>query len=94
MIKILVRYLGILRLYSGKQYEELQFKAGPVRLSDVLARLQTTLNPKLSGALAKQTIMLSTAPDQPGIVLTVERDLARELADGSCITLVTPLTGG
>jgi|GEM_PF-2125745 len=92
-IEIMVRYLGIIRLLTGRQTDLLTLPA-PVSVKDVAAALKQQLPPAVYTEIGRQALLLSAALHQPGIVISWTADADRALQSGNCLTIVTPVTGG
>lgn len=92
-IEIVVRYLGIIRLLTGRQTVVLTLPA-PATVKHVAAALKQQLPPEVYNAIDRQTLLLSAALHQPGIVISWTEDAERMLQSGNCLTIVTPVTGG
>lgn len=92
-IEVVVRYLGIIRLLTGRQTDRLTL-ARPAALRDVAAALKEQLPSHVYAEVERQTLLLSSGIHMPGSVVTLLEDADRELEPGSCLTIVTPVTGG
>ncbi|SHK58028.1 MoaD/ThiS family protein [Desulforamulus aeronauticus] len=92
-VRITIRYLGVVRLMSGRKEDVLQF-CQPVTVEEVLARIKELLPDQTYLELVRQTLVLSPLPTEPGIVLSMPKDAGKIMKDGDCLTVVTPVTGG
>ncbi|MEW6066491.1 hypothetical protein P378_02195 [Desulforamulus profundi] len=63
-------------------------------MTEVLCKLRELLPEEVYFEIRHQSLILSPRPDAPGIVLTMPEDEKKVLADGHCLTVVTPVTGG
>ncbi len=92
-VRITIRYLGVVRLMSGRKEDVLHFHQ-PVTVGEVLAKIKELLPDQAYVEIKRQTLVLSPLPAEPGIVLSMPRDVGQIMGDGNCLTVVTPVTGG
>lgn len=92
-VRVTVRYLGVVRLMSGRREDVLTF-GKPVSVSQVLTKVKELLPPEVYTEIRRQSLILSPQPEAPGIVLNMPEDEEKILGDGNCLTVVTPVTGG
>lgn len=92
-VRLTVRYLGVVRLMSGRKEDILEFQQA-VTVEQVLERLREILPEQAFLEISRQTLVLSPWPNAPGIVLAMPEDIGKMLEDGNCLTVVTPVTGG
>ncbi|SHE72910.1 hypothetical protein [Desulforamulus putei] len=92
-VRVTVRYLGVVRLMSGRREDVLVF-TGPVTVAAILSRLKALLPGEVYQEIQRQSLLLSPRPGAPGVVLAMPGDEGQMLEDGHCLTVVTPVTGG
>lgn len=92
-VSITVRYLGVVRLISGRREDVLGFAEKP-SVEEVLLKLGELLPQAAYEQIARQTLLLAPEPQAPGLILEMPKDGTKRMENGSCLTVVTPVTGG
>lgn len=91
-VRITIRYLGVVRLIAGRREDLLEFPE-PVSIKEILNGLLDILPKEAYKEIKCQTLMLASQPDLPGTVIKLPEQQDEKITDGSCITVVTPVTG-
>ncbi|AEF93734.1 hypothetical protein Desca_0854 [Desulfotomaculum nigrificans CO-1-SRB] len=92
-IRVFIRYLGVVRLLSGRRGDILEFSQ-PVTVARVLQHLEELLPDPVFKEVDRQTLVLSPEPGAPGMALRIPDDQDKMVHNGNCLTVVTPVTGG